>query len=221
MLLEINDIYKDYHLPEKKVSVLKGVSLSINRGEIVAIMGRSGAGKSTLLNVIGTLDRPDKGEIKFYGENVLTFNQKQLSSFRNKNIGFVFQFHYLLPEFTSLENVMMPGLIAGGDKLLLKERAKMLLVKMDLKDRINHRTNELSGGEQQRVAFARALINKPSLILADEPSGNLDRITAEKLHGLMWDFVKEENSSFIVVTHDKKLADNADRIIEISDGVML
>lgn len=221
MLLDINNIHKTYHLPEKEVKVLNGISLSIDKGEIVAIMGRSGAGKSTLLNVLGTLDKPDEGEVKFYDKDILNFNSKELASFRNKNIGFVFQFHYLLPEFTSLENVMMPGLISGTDHRVLKNRAEELLVKLELENRMHHRSNELSGGEQQRVAFARSLINKPGLILADEPSGNLDRVTAEKLHGFMWDFVKEENSSFIVVTHDRGLAENADRIIEISDGVVV
>jgi len=205
---------------KKTISVLKGASLTIDHGEIIAIMGKSGAGKSTLLNVIGTLDRPDSGDIYFEGQPLFKYNDRQLAEFRNKNIGFVFQFHYLLPEFDALENVMMPGLITSTDDKILRSRAEELLVRVGLADRLHHRSNELSGGEQQRVAFARSLINQPKLILADEPSGNLDNHSSEILHEMMWSFTKEFNTAFIVVTHDRNLAEKADRIINIVDGVI-
>jgi len=205
---------------KKTISVLKGASLTIDHGEIIAIMGKSGAGKSTLLNVIGTLDRPDSGDIYFEEQALFKYNDRQLAEFRNKNIGFVFQFHYLLPEFDALENVMMPGLINSKDDKLLRSKAEELLVRVGLADRLHHRSNELSGGEQQRVAFARALINQPKLILADEPSGNLDNYSSEILHEMMWSFTKEFNTAFIVVTHDRNLAEKADRIINIVDGVI-
>ncbi len=220
MLLKVSDLYKSYHLSKRDIPVLKGVNLELKQGEIIAIMGKSGAGKSTLLNIIGTLDKPQKGIIEFNGENILKYSEKQLANFRNKNLGFVFQFHYLLPEFTALENIMLPGLIRGENIPELRERAKKILDMIDLSDREEHRSGELSGGEQQRIAFARALINKPSLILADEPSGNLDNTSSEKLHDIMWSFARENNTSFIVVTHDRTLAEKADRIINIIDGVI-
>ncbi|MBN2789798.1 MAG: ABC transporter ATP-binding protein [Candidatus Delongbacteria bacterium] len=220
MLLKVQDLYKSYQLSKRDIPVLKGVNLELEQGEIIAIMGKSGAGKSTLLNIIGTLDKPQKGIIEFNGENILKYSEKQLANFRNKNIGFVFQFHYLLPEFTALENIMLPGLIRGENMPDLRGRAKKLLQLIELSDREEHRSGELSGGEQQRIAFARALINKPSLILADEPSGNLDNTSSEKLHDIMWSFARENNTSFIVVTHDEALAKKADRIINIIDGVI-
>jgi len=220
MLLQVENIKKDYLMGKKTISVLKGASLTIDHGEIIAIMGKSGAGKSTLLNVIGTLDRPDSGDIYFEEQALFKYNDRQLAEFRNKNIGFVFQFHYLLPEFDALENVMMPGLINSKDDKLLRSKAEELLVRVGLADRLHHRSNELSGGEQQRVAFARALINQPKLILADEPSGNLDNYSSEILHEMMWSFTKEFNTAFIVVTHDRNLAEKADRIINIVDGVI-
>ncbi len=220
MLLQVENIKKDYLMGKKTISVLKGASLTIDHGEIIAIMGKSGAGKSTLLNVIGTLDRPDSGDIYFEEQALFKYNDRQLAEFRNKNIGFVFQFHYLLPEFDALENVMMPGLINSTDDKLLRSKAEELLVRVGLADRLHHRSNELSGGEQQRVAFARALINQPKLILADEPSGNLDNHSSEILHEMMWSFTKEFNTAFIVVTHDRNLAEKADRIINIVDGVI-
>ncbi|MDA3839296.1 MAG: ABC transporter ATP-binding protein [Candidatus Delongbacteria bacterium] len=220
MLLKVKDLYKNYQLSKREIPVLKGVNLELKQGEIIAIMGKSGAGKSTLLNIIGTLDKPQKGIIEFKGEDILKYSEKQLANFRNKNIGFVFQFHYLLPEFTALENIMLPGLIRGENMSELRDRAKKLLDLIELSDRAEHRSGELSGGEQQRIAFARALINKPSLILADEPSGNLDNTSSDKLHDIMWSFAKENNTSFIVVTHDKALAEKADRTINIIDGVI-
>ena len=220
MLLKVEDLHKSYSLSKRDIPVLKGVNLELGQGEIIAIMGKSGAGKSTLLNIIGTLDKPQKGIIEFNGENILKYSEKQLANFRNKNIGFVFQFHYLLPEFTALENIMLPGLIRGENMPDLRDRAKKILDMIELGDREEHRSGELSGGEQQRIAFARSLINKPSLILADEPSGNLDNTSSEKLHDIMWSFARENNTSFIVVTHDRALAEKADRIINIVDGVI-
>ncbi len=218
MLLEIKDLKKDFKIGNNIISVLKGVDFSVDYGEIIAVMGKSGAGKSTLLNIIGTLDRPDSGSVFLNDEDIFKFNDRKLANFRNKNIGFVFQFHHLLPEFDAIENVMLPGLIVGAKKTALRERAIELLTRIGLKDRLHHRSSELSGGEQQRVAFARALINNPKLILADEPSGNLDSESSEMLHKIMWDFVKEFNTAFILVTHDDALANKADKIINIIDG---
>ena len=220
MLLEIKDLKKDFKIGTNTIRVLKGVNFSVDNGEIIAVMGRSGSGKSTLLNIMGTLDRPDSGNVVFNGEDVFKYNDRKLADFRNKNIGFVFQFHHLLPEFDAVENVMLPGLITGSNKTQLKTRAIELLTRIGLKDRLYHRSSELSGGEQQRVAFARALINNPRLILADEPSGNLDSESAEILHKIMWEFVKEYNTAFILVTHDDILAKKADKTIKITDGII-
>jgi lipoprotein-releasing system ATP-binding protein len=220
MLVEVKELYKQYELGKKKIPVLKGINFSIAEGEIVAVMGKSGAGKSTLLNLIGTLDMPDSGVIEFRGEDILKYSDRKLAEFRNKNLGFVFQFHYLLPEFTAIENVMLPGLIKGDNKAELLKRAGELMDIVGLSDRKTHKSAELSGGEQQRVAFARALINKPSLILADEPSGNLDNVSSEMLHDIMWNLAKENKTAFIVVTHDRNLAGRADRIVNIVDGAI-
>ncbi len=220
MLVNVKELCKKYMMGKKEISVLKGIELSIAEGEIVAVMGKSGAGKSTLLNLIGTLDRPDSGIIEFKNENIIRFGDKKLAEFRNRNIGFVFQFHYLLPEFTSLENVMLPGLIKGDCRADVLKRAEELLDIVGLGERKTHKSAELSGGEQQRVAFARALVNKPALILADEPSGNLDNISSEKLHEMMWELSKKNRTAFIVATHDRNLAEKADRIVNIVDGVI-
>ena len=220
MLLDIKDLKKDFKIGKNVISVLKGVNFSVDNGEIIAVMGRSGSGKSTLLNILGTLDRPNSGSVLFNDDDIFEFNDRKLADFRNKNIGFVFQFHHLLPEFDAIENVMLPGLIVGENKLELKERAISLLNRIGLKERLYHRSSELSGGEQQRVAFARALINNPKLILADEPSGNLDSESSEMLHKIMWEFVKEFNTAFILVTHDDTLAKKADKIIKITDGII-
>lgn len=220
MLVNVKELFKLYTIGKKEIPVLKGINFSIDTGEIVAVMGKSGAGKSTLLNLIGTLDKPDSGIIEFNGENILSYDDKKLAAFRNKNLGFVFQFHYLLPEFTAIENVMLPGLIRGDDRATLLKKAEELLETIGLSDRKMHKSAELSGGEQQRIAFARALINKPSLILADEPSGNLDNQSSEKLHEIMWSLARENKTAFVVVTHDKNLADKADRIVNIVDGVI-
>ncbi len=201
-----------------KLQVLKGVDFSIQPSEIVSIVGASGAGKTTLLQILGTLDKADKGVITYFGEKPSMLNDKSLSKFRNLNIGFIFQFHQLLPEFTALENVMIPGMIAGKNKTDLKKRAIQLLEELNLKDRIEHKPNALSGGEQQRVAVARALINSPKLILADEPSGNLDSKNAKELHDLFLELRDKTKQAFVIVTHNEDLAKMADRRLVMVDG---
>lgn len=201
-----------------QLEVLKGIDVEISTGKITTIIGASGAGKSTLLQIIGTLDTPTSGSVLINGEDITSLKDNELSEYRNKNIGFVFQFHHLLPEFTALENVMLPGMIKGTKKSELEKRAKDLLTFLKLQDRITHKPSELSGGEQQRVAIARALINEPSLILADEPSGNLDSNTADELHQLFIDIKNEFKTTFVIVTHNKELSDLADEVIEMKDG---
>ncbi|MDR1762980.1 MAG: ABC transporter ATP-binding protein [Dysgonamonadaceae bacterium] len=202
------------------LEVLKGIDLNIEQGEIVAIVGPSGAGKTTLLQILGALDTPDSGEV-FYGDTVITkLKDKSLSSFRNKNIGFVFQFHQLLPEFTAVENVMLPALIGKIRYSDAERRARELLDFLGLKERFSHKPAELSGGEKQRVAVARALVNHPSVILADEPSGSLDTQNREELHRLFFDLRKEFNQTFVIVTHDPQLAQLSDRIIQMKDGII-
>lgn len=200
-----------------ELSVLKGIDLEVNRGEIVTIVGASGAGKSTLLHILGTLDRPDSGHVWIEEADVFSFKDKELAAFRNEKIGFVFQFHNLLPEFTALENVCMPAWIGGKGKQV-EERAKALLKKLGLYERVHHLPSQLSGGEQQRVAVARALINNPSIIFADEPSGNLDSKNAEELHQLFLSLRNEFGQTFVIVTHNEHLADLADRKFEMRDG---
>jgi lipoprotein-releasing system ATP-binding protein len=201
--------------------VLKGIDLTIQQGEIVSIVGASGAGKTTLLQILGTLDRPDAGSIQIANTDVTSLSLNELAKFRNLHIGFVFQFHQLLPEFTALENVSMPAWIAGKDEDETETRAKMLLEYLGLTARIRHKPSELSGGEQQRVAVARALMNSPSVILADEPSGNLDSKSASALHDLFFELRKKFNQSFIIVTHNEELANRADRKLTIRDGVIV
>lgn len=203
------------------LQVLKGIDLSINKGEFVSIIGASGAGKTTLLQIIGSLDKADQGNLLVDGVNLNQLSDKQLAAFRNKHIGFVFQFHQLLPEFTALENVCIPGFIAGRKKQEVEAQAKELLKKMGLAERIGHKPNQLSGGEKQRVAVARALINQPSLILADEPSGSLDSANKKELHSLLRELCNEYGLTILVVTHDKELAEVSDRIIEMRDGNIL
>ncbi len=218
-ILTANNVYKSYQVGRNKsLKVLKGVDISIKRGEIVSIIGPSGVGKSTLLHIIGALDRPDKGKVIINNHNIYNMEDKKLAYFRNQEIGFVFQFHYLLPEFTALENVAMPALISGKDKPEAIKKAEKLLKEVNLMQRLNHKPNELSGGEKQRVAFARSLMNEPLLILADEPSGNLDQANSEFLHDMMWDLVRGKNKAFIIVTHEKDLAEKTDRTIELFDG---
>lgn len=217
MILEATNIHKKYGTLE----VLKGVSLQVKRGEIVSLVGPSGAGKSTLLHIVGTLDRPDEGEVKIEGKEVFKQNEKSLSAFRNKSIGFIFQFHHLLPEFTAVENICIPAFIGGKGQRESEARAMELLAMLNLSHRANHKPTELSGGEQQRVAVARALINNPALIMADEPSGNLDTNNARDLHKLFFELRDKLNQTFIIVTHNEELADMADRKIHMKDGMML
>ena len=216
MILEATDIRKRYGTLE----VLKGVSLSVKKGEIVSLVGPSGAGKSTLLHIMGTLDKPDAGKIMIEGKEVAMQNEKALSAFRNKSIGFIFQFHHLLPEFTAIENVCIPAFIAGVSKKQAEQKATELLDLLKLSHRINHKPTELSGGEQQRVAVARALINNPALIMADEPSGNLDTNNAHDLHKLFFELRDRLNQTFIIVTHNEDLANMADRKVNMKDGMI-
>lgn len=216
-MIEVKDIHKSYG----QLEVLRGISLTIEKGEVVSIVGRSGAGKSTLLHIMGTLDKADLGEIIYENQSIKNFGDKELSRFRNQHIGFVFQFHQLLPEFSALENVMMPALIAEITNSKARCRAQELLDFLGLKDRMNHRPSELSGGEKQRVAVARALMNEPDVIFADEPSGSLDTQNKQELHQLFFDLRREMNQTFVIVTHDEGLAQMSDRIIRMADGLIV
>ena len=215
-MIEIKHIVKSYG----ELKVLKGIDLSIAEKEIVTIVGASGAGKSTLLHILGTLDTPDEGEIYYDSINVAQLNPNKLSVFRNSNIGFVFQFHHLLPEFSALENVCIPAWIKGTGKKEAEKRALELLTMLGLKDRITHKPNQLSGGEQQRVSVARALVNHPRVVLADEPSGNLDTRTKNELHQLFFTLREELGQTFVIVTHDNELARMSDRQIKLNDGMI-
>lgn len=203
------------------LEVLKGIDLTVNDGEIVAIVGASGAGKTTLLQLIGTLDTPDKGNVYYNDTDIYSLRDRQLASFRCKNIGFVFQFHQLLPEFNVLENVMMPAMIAGTNRRTSETRARELIDYMGLTQRIAHRPNQLSGGERQRAAVARALINNPAVVLADEPSGSLDSVNRNDLHRLFFDLRRDMGTTFVIVTHDNNLAADADRVITLKDGMVV
>ncbi len=202
------------------LEVLKGVELQVAKGEIVSIVGASGAGKTTLLQILGTLEKADSGSLSINGEEVTKLGSKALSAFRNRHIGFVFQFHHLLPEFTALENAMMPGLIAGRSMAECEPRARQLLERLNISARATHKPGQMSGGEQQRVAVARALFNSPSVVLADEPSGNLDSAHAKELHQLFFDLRKELGQTFVIVTHNEELAEMADRRLVMKDGVI-
>jgi lipoprotein-releasing system ATP-binding protein len=215
-MLKAVGVQKSYN----DLRVLKGVDLHVAKGEVVAIVGASGAGKSTLLHILGTLDSPDQGNVFIDGENVFGRSSNKLAEFRNERIGFVFQFHNLLPEFSALENVMIPGLIAKKEVNQLKAKGNEILERLGLKDRAHHKPSELSGGEQQRVAVARAMINSPALIFADEPSGNLDSHNASELHKLFFQLRNELNQTFVIVTHNAEFAGMADRKLEIKDGQM-
>ena len=213
-MIQLHNIHKSFDTLE----VLKGIDLTINKGEVVSIVGPSGAGKTTLLQISGTRDRPDSGRVLFDGIDISDYKEKQLSAFRNQHIGFVFQFHQLLPEFTAVENVMMPALIGGASMNDARERAMEMLDYLHLTDRATHKPAELSGGEKQRVAVARALVNRPQVILADEPSGSLDTHNKEELHQLFFDLRRELGQTFIIVTHDEQLAATTDRTIRLLDG---
>ena len=215
-MIDIKGIKKSFG----SLEVLKGIDLTINKGEIVSIVGPSGAGKTTLLQIIGTLDKPDAGTVCIDGTDVTALSLKKLSDFRNQYIGFVFQFHQLLPEFTAMENIMIPAYIAGTSTKAARQRAEELLQFMDLSDRRHHKPNELSGGEKQRVAVARALVNNPAVILADEPSGSLDSKNKAELHKLFFDLRAQYGQTFVIVTHDEGLAQITDRTIKMRDGLL-
>lgn len=213
-MIKIEQIYKSYG----NVQVLNGIDLAVDRGEIISIVGASGAGKTTLLQIIGTLEKPDSGSVLINGVDVNALNERSLSQFRNSNIGFVFQFHHLLPEFTAWENILIPAMIKETAKDEMEERANQLMKFLKIDHRRGHKPSELSGGEQQRVAVARALINNPAVVLADEPSGNLDSINARELHRLFFDLREQYNQTFIIVTHNEEFAEMADRKIIMIDG---
>ena len=217
MIVRCTNIIKSYD----NLEVLKGIDLQVESGEIVAIVGASGAGKSTLLNILGTLDEPDSGSLEINGQQLSSLSKKQLARFRNEEIGFIFQFHHLLPEFTALENVCIPAYIKKTPKSEAEEQALQLLSLLGLQDRVNHKPAALSGGEQQRVAVARALINRPAIVLADEPSGNLDRSNSRNLYNMMNQLRDELGQTFLIVTHDGELATKADRRLEMVDGVIV
>ena len=216
-MIEVRNIKKSFG----SLEVLKGIDLNIERGKVVSIVGPSGAGKTTLLQIMGTLDKPDSGSVIIDGVDVMKLGDAKRSVFRNKHMGFVFQFHQLLPKFTALENVMMPALIGGTSKREAKKRAEELLAFMGLSDRASHKPNELSGGEKQRVAVARALVNKPDVVFADEPSGSLDTQNKEELHRLFFDLRDQIGQTFVIVTHDEQLADLTDQKISMRDGLII
>ncbi|MBU5638250.1 ABC transporter ATP-binding protein [Geomonas sp. Red69] len=217
-LLEVKNLFKSYGTGEARVEVLKGIDLTVAAGDTIALVGPSGAGKSTLLHVMGTIDRPSSGEVLFDGEKIFNLADQPLAAFRNRSIGFVFQFHHLLPEFSALENVMMPLLIGGEKRSRCEGRALKLLKDVGLSHRVTHRPGELSGGEQQRVAIARALVREPKLLLADEPTGNLDMKTSEEVHSLLYEIQRNTGISLVIVTHNEHLAAGMARTVRMVDG---
>jgi lipoprotein-releasing system ATP-binding protein len=219
--LSVQDLCKSYNTSSARIDILKQANLELNAGETLAIVGASGIGKSTLLHLLGALDRPDSGTYLFQGEDIFLFDNVRLAKFRNESLGFVFQFHYLLPEFSALENTMMPALIKGLSKQKAREAAEAVLVRVGLKDRLHFRVGKLSGGEQQRVALARALVLNPAILLADEPSGNLDKASSERVHSLLLEVNKEFSMTLIVVTHNMELASYMSRRMTIVDGQLV
>jgi lipoprotein-releasing system ATP-binding protein len=213
-MIKVQNIIKSY----QQLQVLKGINLHIKKGEVVAIVGKSGAGKSTLLHILGTLDRPDEGKLLINDTDITALSAKQLAAFRNEQIGFIFQFHHLLPEFNAIENVCIPAYIQNTSQKKAEDRAKELLAYLGLEKRFKHKPSELSGGEQQRVAVARALMNEPAVVLADEPSGNLDSATSQELHELFFELRDEFQQTFVIVTHNPELADMSDRTLTMQDG---
>lgn len=219
--LSVRNLFKSYENSGAIIDILKGVNIDLNAGETLAIVGASGIGKSTLLHILGALDRPDSGTYFFKDDDIFLLNQTRLAKFRNETVGFVFQFHYLLPEFSALENTMMPALIKGLSKNKAREIAEGMLVRVGLKDRLNFRASKLSGGEQQRIALARSLVLKPAILLADEPTGNLDKRNSEYVHGLLMELNAELNMTLIVVTHNMELASHMSRSMTIVDGKLV
>ncbi len=219
--LEVRNLCKTFQTEEKKIEVLKGVDLVVHEGQTIAILGSSGVGKTTLLHILGTLDRPSSGTVRYYGQDPFQKNDRELAAFRNRHIGFVFQFHHLLPEFSALENVMMPAFICGIPRRQAEEKAVALLKELGLGDRLSHRPGKLSGGEQQRVAVARALIMQPKVVLADEPTGNLDTSTAGMVQELMISLSKQKGATLIVVTHNPRFASRMERQFEMVDGRLI
>lgn len=220
-MIKVTELHKSFSMGSYDLPVLKGINLEIQRGELIAIVGASGAGKSTLLHIIGTLDKPTRGTVTFDGQDLFQLTEAQQAEFRNRRIGFVFQFHHLLPEFTALENAGMPALVQRRDAASVEADAKALLTEVGLGQRLHHKPGELSGGEQQRVAMARALMQKPDLVLADEPTGNLDTHSGDALFGLMRDLNKSRGTTFVIVTHNDKLSSQADRIVYMQDGLVV
>lgn len=219
--LSVRNLFKSYENSGAIIDILKGVNIDLNAGETLAIVGASGIGKSTLLHILGALDRPDSGTYFFKDDDIFLLNQTRLAKFRNETVGFVFQFHYLLPEFSALENTMMPALIKGLSKNKAREIAEGMLARVGLKDRLNFRASKLSGGEQQRIALARSLVLKPAILLADEPTGNLDKRNSEYVHGLLMELNAELNMTLIVVTHNMELASHMSRSMTIVDGKLV
>jgi len=217
-MLSTVDLHKSYLSGSVELSVLKGIDITVKAGEIISVVGASGVGKSTLLNLMGALDRPTDGTVLYEGQDIFKLTDRELALFRNREVGFVFQFHHLLPEFSAIENVMMPALIAGKKKEEAQKLAAELLKNVGLAEREQHRPSELSGGEQQRVAVARALVNNPKVVLADEPTGNLDRKTSEEVHDLLWELNERMNQTFVIATHNESLAGRCDRVIKLADG---
>ena len=220
-MIQVNDLYKSFPMGNREISVLRGINLAITRGELISIVGASGAGKSTLLHIIGTLDRPTSGTVTFEGRDLFRLPEQEQAAFRNRRIGFVFQFHHLLPEFTAIENTYMPAMILNRPVEEVAAEAEALLKEVGLSERLHHTPGELSGGEQQRVAVARALMQRPDLVLADEPTGNLDTHTGDDLFALLRDLNRTRGTTFVIVTHNEKLSAQTDRILHMEDGRLI